>query len=138
MQERLQEGLDLAQDEPRAALRATCRSLATIIVTPRIAELRRLISSEAGRFPDLAAEWYALGPGQTVDRLAAWLPSLRPHLSLPDPQVAAEQLLWLVVAAPLNSLLFLPPGTAVDQTELRQRADVAAEMFWRAHASTEE
>ena len=127
----LQAELDLApRQDAREALQSLAHNLATIIVTPTVAQLRRIIIAEADRFPDLAAEWYRLGPQQTVARIAAYIDGL--GLELVDPRSAAEQLLWLSISAPLNRLMFAPAGTRPTNRELRHAADGAAETFWRA------
>lgn len=127
----LQAELDLAPPkDAREALRSIAHSLATIIVTPTVAQLRRIIIAEADRFPDLAAEWYRLGPQQTVARIAAYVDGL--GLELVDPRGAAEQLLWLSISVPLNRLMFAPAGTRPTNRELRRAADSAAETFWKA------
>lgn len=136
MQKALQSQLDLAsRDDPREALRSITRGLATIIVTPQVVRLRRVVIAETDRFPDLAAEWYRLGPEQTVDRLAAYLGELD-GLAIPDLRVAAEQLLWLVVSEPLNRLMFAPSGTTVSAAELELTARHAFDAFWRAYGPT--
>ena len=136
MQEALQSQLDLAsRDDPREALRSITRGLAAIILTPQVVRLRRVVIAETDRFPDLAAEWYRLGPGQTVDRLATYLGQLS-GLAIPDLQVAAEQLLWLVVSEPLNRLMFAPSGTTVTAAELERTASRAFDAFWRAYGDT--
>ena len=133
MQEALQRRLDLApRDDAQEALRSITRSLATIIVTPQVVRLRRVVIAETDRFPDLAAEWYRLGPGQTVDRLVGFLGELD-GLTIPDPRVAAEQLLWLVASEPLNRLMFTPSGTTVSAAELERTASRAFDVFWRAY-----
>lgn len=133
MQDALQHQLDRApRHDARKALRSVARSLATIIVTPQVVRLRRVVIAETDRFPDLAAEWYQLGPGQTIDRLAAYLDELD-GLTIPDPRVAAEHLLWLVVSEPLNRLMFAPSGTTIGTAELSDAAGRAFETFWRAY-----
>lgn len=132
MQAALQQQLALPwDDDPWEALRALTRRLATIVVTPEVIRLRRLLSAEADRFPDLAAEWYRLGPAQTVDRLADWLAAS--GLPVPDPRTAAEQLIWLVVSTPLNRLMFAPSGEAALPGELDRAAGTAFDLFRRAY-----
>lgn len=136
MQEALQRRLDLAsRDDVLEALRSVAHSLATIIVTPQVARLRRVVIAETDRFPELAAEWYRLGPRQTVDRLAVYLGELG-GLHIPDLSVAAEQLLWLVISEPLHRLMFAPSGTAPVPGELQRAAIAAVDVFWRAYSVT--
>jgi TetR/AcrR family transcriptional repressor of mexJK operon len=133
MQEALQHQLDLLpRDNPREALRSTAHTLATVIVTPQVVRLRRVVIAETDRFPELSAEWHRLGPGQTVDRLATYLSGLD-GLRLPDPRVAAQQLLWLVVSEPLNRLMFAPSGTAPEPGEIERAATEAVDVLWGAY-----
>jgi AcrR family transcriptional regulator len=135
MQEALRRRLERAsRDDPREALRSIARGLASIIVTPEVVRLRRVVIAETDRFPDLAAEWHRLGPGQTVEQLAAHLGELD-GLDIPDLRVAAEQLLWLVVSEPLNRLMFAPSWTTVSAAQLERNASRAFETFWRAYGA---
>jgi TetR/AcrR family transcriptional repressor of mexJK operon len=137
MQEALQRQLDRAsRDDPRKGLRSIARGLATIILTPQVVRLRRVVVAETDRFPDLAAQWYRLGPEQTVERLAAYLGELD-GLRVRDRRVAAEQLLWLVVSEPLNRLMFAPSGTTLTAAEIERAAGHGFDLFWRAYGSVD-
>lgn len=132
MQDALQQQLDLARsDDPWEALRAVTRSLAAIVVTPNVIRLRRVLSAEADRFPDLANEWYRLGPAQTIDRLADWLAAS--GLPIADPRTGAEQLLWLAISKPLNRLMFAPSGETALPDELDRAASTAFDLFRLAY-----
>lgn len=136
MQAALQQQLDLARnDDPWVSLRAVTRSLATIVVTPNVVRLRRVLSAEADRFPDLADEWYRLGPAQTIDHLADWLAAS--GLRITDPRTAAEQLLWLVISAPLNRLMFAPSGQTARPDELDRAASTAYDLFRLAYGPSD-
>jgi TetR/AcrR family transcriptional repressor of mexJK operon len=139
MQAALKDLLDSAKPgHAPESLRSLVRNLTTLIVTPQVAHLRRTVIAEAERFPDLAAEWYRLGPEQTVDRLADHLTTIsRPaRLRIDDARVAAQHLLWLAVSAPLNRLMFAPESVA-SPDELDQTATAAFEAFWRAYGPAE-
>jgi TetR/AcrR family transcriptional repressor of mexJK operon len=137
MQRSLQEQINFASHkDARASLRSLVHSLVSIIVTPDVIRLRRVVIAESDRFPDLAAEWYRLGPEQTVDRLANYLSELAESGAVridDDPRTAAEHLLWLAISTPLNRLMFAPSGTAPGDDELEGSADAAFEAFWRAY-----
>lgn len=123
-----------ASHDARSSLHGLVRGLMQIIVTPDVARLRRVVIAEADRFPDLAAEWYELGPAQTIDRLERYLARLDSagEISVPDVRTAAEQLLWLTISTPLNRLMFAPSGTSEASSELERVADAAFETFWTA------
>jgi len=132
MQAAVQQQLELPTgDDPWEALRRVTGSLVRIVVTPRVIRLRRVLSAEADRFPDLAEEWYRLGPEQTFDRLAGWLAAS--GLPIADTRTAAEQLVWLTISTPLNRLMFAPSDTTLRADELDRTADAAFELFRRAY-----
>lgn len=68
--------------------------------------MRTLIAAEAHRFPDVAADYVTRSWTRNIRMLAEALSALtaRGLLRIDDPGLAAEQLTWLVVAAPLNRL----------------------------------
>ncbi|MEP7020615.1 MAG: TetR/AcrR family transcriptional regulator C-terminal domain-containing protein [Pseudonocardiales bacterium] len=72
----------------------------------------------AARFPDVAAEYVTRSWVHNIHLLAESLAALaaRGLLHIDDPDVAAEQLTWLVVAAPLNRLT-LRAGADPDSDE---------------------
>jgi TetR/AcrR family transcriptional repressor of mexJK operon len=71
-----------------------------------VLQMRTLIAAEAQRFPDVAADYVTRSWTRNIRTLAEALGALtaRGLLRIDDPGVAAEQLTWLVVAAPLNRL----------------------------------
>ena len=84
------------------------RQLAAVL-QPRVLRLRRLVISEVPRFPELARAVFEHGPQRAVAALAQMLADLdaRDLLSVPDPRLAATQLNWLVMGAPVNDAMFL-------------------------------
>lgn len=138
MQLRLKKRLAaLVDDDPEEALLALAQSLAQMVVVPQVVRLRRLVSAEADRFPDLAAMWYRLGPEQTVAQLDDYLRRLssRGALLIPDTRTAAEQLLWLSISTPINRLMFMPSGATAEPMELERSATHAFTVFWRAYGA---
>jgi AcrR family transcriptional regulator len=109
----LQDSGDLDAD-----LRDLARRELTLVMQPRMMQLRRLVIGEAGRFPDLGRAFYDQGPGRTIAALATAFEQLvrREQLRECDPHVAATQFNWLVMAAPLNRAMLLgddgPPSAA--------------------------
>lgn len=136
MQQNLQSRIDLAAgQDPRESLQSLIHSLGTIILEPDVIRLRRVVIAECDRFPDLAAEWYRLGPEQTVERLSSYLAGLAASgaLHIEDSRLAAEHLLWLAISTPLNRLMFAPSGTSADPAQLERNAKAAFELFWSAY-----
>lgn len=80
------------------------RVLQTGLLSPPVLQMRTLIAAEAHRFPDVAADYVTRNWTRNIRMLAEALGVLtaRGLLRIDDPDLAAEQLTWLVVAAPLN------------------------------------
>lgn len=102
-----------------------------------VVRLRRLIISEAHRFPDLAADYYRRAPGQVIAALAAAFAELdqQGRLHAPDPVVAAEQFAYLTIGAPLDRALFHARDAAIDSDRLTSTANAGVATFLAAHAT---
>jgi AcrR family transcriptional regulator len=116
-------------------LRTLARRLVAIVTTPDLVALRRIIIAEADRFPDIAQQWYDLGPRQTARRLAELFATLARagRLTVPDPEIAAEHFIWLTASTPLNHLMFTPSGTKYPQQRAQAHADQAVRVFLAAY-----
>jgi TetR/AcrR family transcriptional regulator, mexJK operon transcriptional repressor len=116
-----------------ADLRAYGRALLREVLEPAVVRLRHIIVAEADRFPDLAASWHRQGPGRTVDDLATRFTALTAagRLNCPQPRVAAEHFLWLLIAEPLVKSMFVPPPTR--PTRVGARVDAALHVFLAAY-----
>ena len=92
--------------QARVGLLGFARVLQTGLLSPAVLAMRTLIAAEALRFPDIAADYVTRSWTRNIRMLAEALSvlSARGLLRIDDPGVAAEQLTWLVVAAPLNRL----------------------------------
>jgi len=114
---------DLAHtDDARAGLLRMARVLQAGLLSPAVLQMRTLIAAQAPQFPDVAADYVTRSWTRNIHTLAEALLVLADrgllHLHdpdhVPDPDaepapdpaadLAAEQLTWLVVAAPLNRL----------------------------------
>jgi TetR/AcrR family transcriptional regulator, mexJK operon transcriptional repressor len=104
MRPHLQALLD-APDVAQGLLRLA-RVMQAGILSPPVLHMRKLIATEAERFPDVAADYLARSWHRNQRLLAAALRELaaRGALRITDPDMAAEQLTWLAIAAPLNRL----------------------------------
>lgn len=82
--------------------------LLTIVMTPKLLRLRRLVIAEADRFPELGRALYDGGPGRAIAGLAVNLQQWadRGLLSIGDAKVAATQFNWLVMGDPVNQAMF--------------------------------
>ena len=90
----------------REGLLGLARVLQAGLLSPPVLQMRTLIAAEAHRFPDVAANYVTRSWTRNIRMLAEALSALtaRGLLRIDDPDLAAEQLTWLVVAAPLNRL----------------------------------
>jgi TetR/AcrR family transcriptional repressor of mexJK operon len=128
-------GVLAGTDDLRAGLQALARQYLATVMQPRLLQLRRLIISEAGRFPDLARTYYQRVPERVMDALATQLGELagRGLLRADDPQVAASHLAFLILGLPLDRAMFLGTGHELSAAELDRRADDAVDVFLAAY-----
>ena len=107
----------------------------TVVLTPRIMQLRRLVIGEVTRFPELARVLYERGPARAMAMLATVFQSLaeRGLLQVDDPNVAAEHFNWLIMSAPLNQAMLLGDEAIPSQAELRRNAEAGVRVFLAAY-----
>jgi len=122
-------------DDLAAGLRALARQYLATVMQPRLLQMRRLIVSESGRFPDLARAYYEQVPEHVMTSLAAQFGELAGHglLRIDDPAVAAAHYAFLVLGAPLDRAMFLGPGHGLSEADLDRHADEAARAFLAAY-----
>lgn len=124
------DGEDLAR-----YLRDHARRQLTVVLTPQLMRLRRLVIGEVGRFPELARALYENGPRRAVSVLAARFERLadRGLLRIGDPLAAASHFNWLVMSAPLNEAMLLGDEAIPGPQELRRHADEGVRVFLAAY-----
>lgn len=126
----------LGQDEDLAGylVEYALRQL-TVVLTPRIMQLRRLVIGEVTRFPELARVLYERGPARAMTMLATVFQSLaqRGLLQVGDPRVAAEHFNWLIMSAPLNRAMLLGDEAIPSKAELRRNAEAGVRVFLAAY-----
>ncbi|MEK1868012.1 MAG: TetR/AcrR family transcriptional regulator [Ensifer adhaerens] len=107
----------------------------TIVLTPRIMQLRRLVIGEVGRFPELAKVLYERGPMRALSILASVFERLaaRGLLTIDDPLLAASHFNWLIMSAPLNQAMLLGDGAIPDREELKRHAAAGVRVFLAAY-----
>jgi TetR/AcrR family transcriptional repressor of mexJK operon len=107
------------------------RVMQTGILSPPVLHMRTLIATEAERFPDVAAYYLARSWHRNQQQLSAALQELaaRDMLHLTNPDVAAEQLTWLAIAAPLNRLTLQAGARPEDDRHLESIAVEAVATF---------
>jgi TetR/AcrR family transcriptional regulator, mexJK operon transcriptional repressor len=122
-------------DQLAAELLAYAERQLTVVMTPRLMQLRRVVIGEAGRFPELGKALYDGGPGRAIKGLAAafarW--SERGLLAVDKPAVAAEHFNWLVMGEPINRAMLLGDRGIPGPAALRRHAAGAVRVFLAAH-----
>jgi TetR/AcrR family transcriptional repressor of mexJK operon len=123
-----------------AFLRAYADKQLTVVLTPRLMQLRRLVIGEVGRFPDLARVLYERGPQRALTNLAAMFKRLaaRGLLRVDDPLVAASHFNWLVMADPLNRAMLLGDEAIPAPAALRRHTADGVRVFLAAYATRTE
>jgi TetR/AcrR family transcriptional regulator, mexJK operon transcriptional repressor len=127
---------ELADDGDIAAwLRDYAMRQLTIVLTPRLMQLRRLVIGEVARFPELAKVLYERGPQRAMAHMAASFKQLaeRGLLRIDDPGMAASHFNWLVMSAPLNKAMLLGDHAIPKPAELRRHAEEGVRVFLAAY-----
>lgn len=130
--EQLPEGDDLAAYLVEYALRQL-----TVVLTPRIMQLRRLVIGEVTRFPELAKVLYERGPARAMAMLTSVFQGLaeRSLLKIDDPATAASHFNWLIMSAPLNQAMLLGDAAIPSPAELRRNAEAGVRVFLAAYGN---
>ena len=130
--------LGLPKVEDRTQLEAYLLDYAvrqlTIVLTPGLMQLRRVVIAEAERFPELAKVLYARGPARAIEAMGSAFEQLagKNLLRFADATVAASQFNWLVMADPVNRVMMLGNEAIPTQQEIRQHAEAAVATFLAA------
>ena len=126
----LPEGADLAEYLYDYAIRQL-----TVVLTPRLMQLRRLVIGEVSRFPDLAKALYEGGPLRAMTALAGLFERLdaRGLLKVGDPMTAASHFNWLVMSAAINQAMLLGDAGIPPPAELRKQAREGVRVFLAAY-----
>jgi AcrR family transcriptional regulator len=108
----------------------------SVVLNPRLLQLRRMVIGESSRFPELGKVLYERGPGRAIRAIADALEQLsrRGFLAIEDPAVAAGQFNWLVMGGPLNAAMFLGDEGAPSAEDLRPHVADAVRAFMAAYA----
>ncbi len=85
-------------DDMREALGRIARNVEQFLLSPKVLGIYRVIISEGPRFPDLAKAFYEAGPLPAKLVLSEFFrrATEKGLLNVPNPRLAAEQLIWLV------------------------------------------
>jgi TetR/AcrR family transcriptional repressor of mexJK operon len=118
-------------------LRAYADKQLTVVLTPQLMQLRRLVIGEVGRFPDLAKVLFERGPQRAIAKLAALFKRLaaRGLLTMDDPMVAASHFNWLIMAEPLNRAMLLGDEAIPAPAALRRHTAEGVRVFLAAYGA---
>ena len=107
----------------------------TVVMTPRLMRLRRMVIGEVERFPELGQSLYENGPKRSIDRLARAFAhyGLIGQLATPDPVKAATQFNWMLMGAPTNAAMLLGDAGIPDKAEIRSHAAETVSIFLCAY-----
>jgi TetR/AcrR family transcriptional repressor of mexJK operon len=124
-------------DDVAPALRRVARRYLAVVSHPQVLALRRLVISEATRFPELAADYHARTPSRVLEALGGHLADLgrRGLLAVDDPARAADDLAFLVVGRVLDEGMFRPDAVPAHDV-LARHADHAVDVFLAAYPAT--
>ena len=120
-----------------AELRALARRYVAAVIQPQVLQLRRLIAGEAGRFPDLACDYYERVPEAVTGALAERLRQLADQglLRVDDATLAARHLAWLVLGIPLDRAMFCRNESDYSHEDLERFADAGVRVFLAAYGN---
>jgi TetR/AcrR family transcriptional regulator, mexJK operon transcriptional repressor len=118
-----------------ADLRALGRQFVCWLMQPDVLRLRRLIISEANRFPELTRTWYERGFQRVISTLATALSHLagRGLLRVDDPVISASQFMGMILWIPVNRAMFCGDNERFTAQELERYADTGVRSFLAAH-----
>ncbi len=109
----------------------------TVVVQPRLMQLRRLVIGEVGQFPDLARALYEAGPKRAMTSLAELFEQLgkRGLLRVDDPWTAASHYNWLVMSEALNAAMLLGDAAIPPKAQLERYARDGVCVFLAAYGA---
>ena len=124
-----------ADDDIAGFLQMYANRQLTVVLTPRLMQLRRLVIGEVARFPELARVLYERGPQRAIASLAQTFARLaaRGLLVIDDPLTAASHFNWLVMSEPLNKAMLLGDDAIPKPAALRRHAADGVRVFLAAY-----
>ena len=124
----------MAEEMP-AGLRKIARRYVGFVIRPEVLRLRRLVIGEAGRFPELAREYYERVPQRVYSALADLMSAYAAEgrLKIEDPTLAAHHFAWLTLGMPLDEGMFGANALAPTSKGLDRIADEAVKVFLAAY-----
>ncbi|MEC7764629.1 MAG: TetR/AcrR family transcriptional regulator [Pseudomonadota bacterium] len=128
---------DFAGEVPVARfLEDYAREQLSIVLTPRLMALRRLVIGEANRFPDLGRHLFDTGPGASLERLTLAMSgyAAQGELKIGDPGAAASLFNWMVMGGPTAEIMHLGDAAIPSPDWCRAHAAECTRVFLAAYA----
>ena len=115
-------------------LRHFARQQLTIVLTPSLTQLRRIVIAEVGRFPELGQMLYNRGPGRSIERLTRDFTHYQDkrQMRATDARQAASLFNWLVMGQPVNDAMLLGDDALPSEDKIATHADVCVRIFLAA------
>jgi AcrR family transcriptional regulator len=125
-----------AEGDPVETLRRFASSLMKTIMQPEIIALHRMVTGEAGRFPELGRLLYERGPGRGQARMADWMAQLmqRGALRAADAVTASRHFAGLCQSGAFQRLL-IGAGGKPKSAQVKEEIDAAVDAFMRAYGT---
>jgi TetR/AcrR family transcriptional repressor of mexJK operon len=112
--------------------------LQAAILSEPVLQVRALVAAQAETFPQVAADYVARSWDRNLRRLAHTLSTLteQGRLAVEDPEIAAEQFVWLIIGAPLNRLELNGTTNGYSRRRLDHTAEQGVETFLSRYGPT--
>lgn len=109
----------------------------TIVLTPRLMQLRRMVIGEVERFPELGQSLYSHGPVKSINRIRLAIEHYTKigQIVAYDPQAAATQFNWLIMGEPTNAAMLLGDEGIPHHEALHAHAREAVRIFLCAYGA---
>jgi len=126
--------LDPADPDMEAQLVRCGVALMAKIARPERVNMLRVVAGAAGKFPEVGQKFFAAGPGRGIEKFKTYLTAVDANgwLRVPEPELAAFQLLELVQSVHMRRMIFaVAPPPRREEIEHTVRAGVR--LFIKAH-----
>lgn len=109
----------------------------SVVLTPALMQLRRLVIAEANRFPDLGRAVHDGGPRRAMQALESLFQRLaaRGLLTLEDPSVAASHFNWIIMGEPISQVMLLGDSAIPDAAWRERHAALGVKAFLAAYGA---
>jgi len=123
-------------EDVRAALTQICREIERFLLAPKTLGIYRVIIAEGPRFPELVQAFIEQGPLPFSKMLAAFFEAAnrRGVLDVPNPLLAASQLVWLVRGPLYLERMLNLGGLSWQKQSVDDVVNSAVDMFMKGYA----